>query len=318
MSGDKPLLLRGWKWGGEKRISILAIQERRSVIDEVIEKLEQSGARVLSKDLRFSFEDLAQSDALVVRRDQRTPEIYVGIGYALATQLPIIAYWNLREEPPTYGFYGILPITATEPEQVVSALEKIGTTEREFGTFSKFSSPPRYYIAGDVRFADKMGYFFEMERILARSGRHSLNPMVLIDNYWPYKNYCKNLSSLPQQSYQVIKPGKGGAKACFELIELADGIITRVDDPTNTGPWLETGYAIGRGKPVVGIHKYPWPKRGKYRLTQEHGVNWQVIPEIAKHNKERFGLERWVADTQKSLVEILDELEGKDELGKES
>ncbi|MCW1296281.1 MAG: hypothetical protein OH319_01220 [Candidatus Parvarchaeota archaeon] len=291
------------------KTTILAINERKSVIDDVLEELEKNDVEVLNKNLEFSLSKIKDSDFVLVRRDQRTPEIWTGVGYALGLNLPIIAFWNLKKEAPSYGFYGVLPITITETSQISDTLQKIENFrgKKNFRNFQGFQSPPTFYIAGDVRFADKTGYFVWMEEFLKRYAFNAINPQKLVDNYNPYENYCNDLSALPEENFKKVQPGKKGARYCLDLIDMSDGIITRVDDENNIGPWIETGYTIASSKPVIGIHKYIWPKAGKYEVVPDHAVDWEVIPEISNHNKQ-FGLNKWVAETQKDLIEILSEL----------
>ena len=290
------------------KASILAIPERKSVIDDVIYELERNGIEVLNKNLEFSFSNLSKSDFIIARRDQRTPEIWLGIGFSIRRNIPIISYWNLKTEPPKYGFYGIIPFTVTETKELISMIKKIEENEfkKKEALFNGFQSPPNFYIAGDVRCVDKTGYFSWMESFLKKHGFNAINPQKEVDGYDPYKMYFHDLSALPIDEFQRVKPGSKGANYCLELIDKADGIITRIDDENNTGPWMETGYTIASMKPVIGIHKYPWPKSGKYEVLPGHAVDWEAIREISNYNREKFKIKKWVAGTQKDLIEILD------------
>jgi nucleoside 2-deoxyribosyltransferase len=292
------------------RTSILAIPERKSVIDDVIYELEKNGVEVLNKNLEFSLSNLSKSDFIIARRDQRSPEIWLGIGFSIRKNIPIISYWNLKTEPPKYGFYGIMPFTITDTKELTEVIKKIEEKEfkRKEASFNGFQNPPNFYIAGDVRCVDKTGYFSWMEYFLKKHGFNAINPQKEVDNYDPYKMYFHDLSALPIDKFQKVKPGSKGASYCFELIDKVDGIITRVDDESNIGPWMETGYAIGAMKPVIGIHKYPWPKSGKYEVVPGHAVDWEAIREISNYNKEKFNINRWVAETQRDLIEILNDV----------
>lgn len=305
-----------------------------SLTEEFLEKkllplLEKNNVRISNRKekLRFCLKDLYASNLLVVLPYEKIPEVYFSIGFGLAKGKYIISFWTSKKEKlKRYGFYDQLNNTMVfSLDELIEKIKNLKFREEKHHNPPKVKEKLNVYIAGDVRTKVDQKKLYYAEKLIKKLGHRGLNPTRLVNfikslekhykvknifeipskRHWrfleseegTYKTYPKVLLEImrKEEIKEYLKLSR--VERCFYLLRKSHAIFSEIYKPYPIGPWIEIGYAVGLGIPVIGFNGYDWKKvlKGK------------IYSELREYNK-KFGIKRWIVETKKELREILKEI----------
>jgi nucleoside 2-deoxyribosyltransferase len=337
------------------KVAVVAEPERVGVTNDLISAIEKTGSlwnRLLGRprieaNEKFSFENLLESDAVVIRMDQRSPEICSAIGFLWGLyhddyrslykgkqegslkDVPVVALWNRSGKLPDYGFYKTIfsGNVAGTVEETMGMLkkwrEKDDLPEKKLSEKVNVSEKGVVYVAGDVRNAESQQVLYRMGELMEDFGFSSIIPPLAVDGYRPTKHYCPDPCGIPESHFELVNKGveqrlkeegldtfEDGVMECFKSVDNADFIFSRVDKLANMGPWIEVGYAVAKGMPVIGLNRYHWPKSFKspaYSEITKHNAHWGLDGIVEWQHGER---PRWMCYTKEHVEGCIDILRG--------